>query len=659
MRHLILLLIPATLAAQKPLTYESFGQLFSIGDFSHESADGLTDLIIINKDSGIYSTAFSQPNESVSWSQPTESGFTDVSGLNVERFESSSYDSFAATSPIANRVTFWSVDITNPNPIVRHLFPSTPQTNLITGFPINPSAPTEILTFGQNGTTPTRELFESDNSIWFANPTHLTHQLWTVHHDRATGASPKIVYLANSSIIQAGVNGSGLVSEKTLPGFTANPLTRMTYGFFDGTDLAHLLFFKPETSVATITKITTSTSGWSNTETLDFPKPLETLVTVLAGTTSRLVALYSDHSADLFNFDGEKTSLITNLNGTHDLIAPFGENRFLSKQGDNWQIINATTGEKMNSGLTPSATTGSNILFVSAEPFTNPASTPISSAQVGNWTIKATGGNQNWTISSLSQTSNGLSSPTSQEISTNPGAPSALLNQFRSDVSVSLINSVPGPNIGEVFMTPNGGIFQAPLPEDPQLTISVSFSTTLPNAQVYYRRTSADQWTLATGALNLALPSDLQVYAEASGIRTPTRIASFTLGSPQDLSPGSEIDANNNGISDQWEVSFGISDPLGDPDGDGNNNLTEFQNGTDPADNSSFIALPTAPLDFAISGSQMVIRWPAHLTNRTLQQSPNLQTNTWSNVTNGISQNRSFFEYPIPSTLNKSFFRLR
>jgi len=42
------------------------------------------------------------------------------------------------------------------------------------------------------------------------------------------------------------------------------------------------------------------------------------------------------------------------------------------------------------------------------------------------------------------------------------------------------------------------------------------------------------------------------------------------------------FDSNGNGLPDWWERLYGLSDPQGDPDGDGWTNLQEYQLGTDP-----------------------------------------------------------------------------
>lgn len=57
------------------------------------------------------------------------------------------------------------------------------------------------------------------------------------------------------------------------------------------------------------------------------------------------------------------------------------------------------------------------------------------------------------------------------------------------------------------------------------------------------------------------------------------RAATYQL----DLEVGLEaIDSDGNGLPDWWETKYGLTDPYGDPDGDGRNNLAEFRAGSNP-----------------------------------------------------------------------------
>ena len=53
-----------------------------------------------------------------------------------------------------------------------------------------------------------------------------------------------------------------------------------------------------------------------------------------------------------------------------------------------------------------------------------------------------------------------------------------------------------------------------------------------------------------------------------------------------------DFDANDydeDGMADYWELRFSLEDPYGDEDGDGNTNLMEYQNGTDPTVNDAIV----------------------------------------------------------------------
>jgi len=50
-------------------------------------------------------------------------------------------------------------------------------------------------------------------------------------------------------------------------------------------------------------------------------------------------------------------------------------------------------------------------------------------------------------------------------------------------------------------------------------------------------------------------------------------------------------DTNTNGLSDEWEARYGLSDANGDPDGDGASNLQEYWSGTNPTNALSWLRI--------------------------------------------------------------------
>lgn len=67
------------------------------------------------------------------------------------------------------------------------------------------------------------------------------------------------------------------------------------------------------------------------------------------------------------------------------------------------------------------------------------------------------------------------------------------------------------------------------------------------------------------------------------------------------------VDADHDGIADDWEMAFfyGAADPAADPDGDGVSNLKEYLAGTNPLDPNSVLAF----IDIQQDGNGVTVRW--------------------------------------------------
>ncbi len=89
------------------------------------------------------------------------------------------------------------------------------------------------------------------------------------------------------------------------------------------------------------------------------------------------------------------------------------------------------------------------------------------------------------------------------------------------------------------------------------------------------------------------------------------------------------IDSNSNGIPDSWQSTYGVTNAVDDPDGDGSSNYAEYLAGTDPTNKSSVFAINVPQIT---GGSNLLIRWSSVL-NRfyTVQAATNL-TGGWSTL---------------------------
>ena len=67
------------------------------------------------------------------------------------------------------------------------------------------------------------------------------------------------------------------------------------------------------------------------------------------------------------------------------------------------------------------------------------------------------------------------------------------------------------------------------------------------------------------------------------------------------------VDNNSNQLPDPWENLYGLSDPNGDPDGDGVNSLQEYWSGTNPTNALSWLRI--TQINQAQNGYQ--IAWSA------------------------------------------------
>ncbi len=139
--------------------------------------------------------------------------------------------------------------------------------------------------------------------------------------------------------------------------------------------------------------------------------------------------------------------------------------------------------------------------------------------------------------------------------------------------------SIAQGQVTRTFTIANTGTGSLTLPAVPKVTLAGSgdFSVTAqPGSPVAANGSTTFQITFDPSAVG-------------------TRTATVTIlnndaneGSYQFVIRGN-LDSDNDGLPDAWETTHSVTDPAGDPDDDGEDNLSEFYNGTLPHDSSSVV----------------------------------------------------------------------
>jgi len=671
---LFAVILVGKLTAQEPLTYEVEDSLFSNGDFNE---DGRIDVVVVDKESGGFAVGFGRPDGGVDWSPLHPSGFEHPSGLAVGRFEGT-LGIFGITAPNENRATAFALpDPALAAPLSQHIFPDGPAPRSIAGFFVNADDSSDFVMVGDRGNIGSRyytqalSFGEGDSvSLNFSTSGTETRRIWRMVPE--IGADPLAVLCRGPEVVMASVGAGGLSDLDAVTGLVASEDARFAYGFF-GTGQSHrAIFFESGETTATSVGATNNFGSyeWGTSQTLTFPKPLALLVAISAAGGDRLAALYTDDTAMIFDYDGATLSHRSDLPGSYGLLAPTGTDSLVSLAGVSWSRWDTSSSAAT---LTPTAagvsfpapgTAGnvvstSNVIFASGEPFVDEAAEPLFFGHVRDWTTAATRELEDWTVTSLSQTGAGLALPVSVPYEPDGETQGALVNQLKPNASFRLLENVAyGKNVGDVFINPPAGTYEPPT--ELQDRLSILLTTDLENAVIYYHILPVPFWLEYDPAnpprLGINDPT-IEFYAENTETRTPTRSASYIFADPSALAVGDLIDLDKDGLPDQWEDAFNAYNPLDDTDGDGSNNLEEYQNCTDPHDPASNM-LPPLELFASGDGSDLVLEWSTLLPTAVLQKSSDLAT--WIDITTGITADGETFRYETSLLLEThQFFRLK
>jgi hypothetical protein len=245
----------------------------------------------------------------------------------------------------------------------------------------------------------------------------------------------------------------------------------------------------------------------------------------------------------------------------------------------------------------------------------------------------------------------GLGSPQALPADPLPGV--VLGNQLLPQASVAGFGAVSAVPRGVVQFGPPPGIYGT-------LPAGQRFGVTLSSAAVgevlRYRLGDGSGWRTYETDRPVSLEGDgeIQAYAEDpfTGARSAVATGRYTF---RELPiPGATpfVDADADGLGDDWERAMGIGDPNSDTDRDGANALAEYVGGTDPWDPNSRPAGgpgPVAEIQRAVvQDGRIQLSWPAELRGYTLESStdmrvwtpvvPQPQDNRWSEAVEGVGR---------------------
>lgn len=585
-------------------------ELATQGDWDQDSHP---DLFVVDRESGTLRVGLVQDGGTILWSEPTPTGAVDATSI---AFGSFNYDystpkpALAVTAPMLNRVQVMFYQIAEPVTASTHGVgpnalvtlrggPTMVDGSLIVASSMNsPPTPWQVGQFSGYTVSSmiTDALLERGNEIdndlhgfMARNPTGAITDTFRLYQSPLTGGGG----LSEPWKI---IEGLAAGSDWATGQFTAVSSQRQYLFWVTGQTALHVRGFDQFGSPPAFDVGTSYT----------LPQGIESL-TVLTGTTPpRLLIVFAGGtSAGVYDFDGVSAPVLA-----HTLTPEAGQTfrHALAWNGGDFHLFSGAAGSHSSnttrryrrqsdgsyladppSSMSPlfAGNRRTNLLLYQGEPFVNEEAHIVSALSARDWTSAPSGvpGMVQTTAETFQGSVGGLGQAQNLSLGASASfASHALPNQIAPDVSVIVYTPSIGVANPAIEFSPPPGRYRD------DLGVSIVPSSTSGMNQIFYRIGTSGTWQSWYPGYSapIAIDSDtvLQAYLEHYNQRTPILTASYTIGS----SPAASMtgtDANSNGLGDEWEQYFGVTDPNADSDGDGYTNKQEHDAQTDPGDPAS------------------------------------------------------------------------
>ncbi|HAM74011.1 MAG TPA: hypothetical protein DCM86_20490 [Verrucomicrobiales bacterium] len=703
MKRLLTILVLTELLGVAPragavaFTYESEAELTAPLD---ADGDGRTDLLLLDRASGVRQLGIQQPNGTLAWRDPSSTGLDRIAWMSVGQFTSGSpAGGFAVAAPDWNEaLLFPQVDLPSLRLPTVGIGP-----NLVTALPFT-GGPVEDLAIGTAWEDPPTPGRLAGVALGGGGASLLS------------GPTPEGVGLVQGNALRFGATGAWVLgamapqADGTADFVTRVPspagdwsqgpiqaglpgTTRWAWGEFSAAALPRILLHTPGAQSVSVLGVAEPTPGsfvFLPALSFSLGQGIERIQVIPATGGDLLLAIFQGGvSAASYDFDGTHPPVIRQTFTPPAGLAfsgatPFGSGNMVLLGGSSGGAGRSTAWQRWNrngahhslasAGTLPPIPANAarpDVLLFGGDPKLQEGAPLLGSLRAGDWSLAAqfVGPSLQVTRASWQGSATGLG-PSSTGLLPNPlPSPDGLfpeVNQQGPDSSIAFLAPPLSPPVQGLVFSPPAGTYH--LPSATPLLVRVTSG--MPGT-VYVRTSLSDPWSPTDGVTPIELTASTTLYAflqqEPPG---PVGSARYLIVNAPEIQPPPSTDANLNGLPDDWERAFGLSDPNGDADGDGASNLEEYRAGTDPLDPaskpSSTISdvhlLARLPEADAPAGTLCTIAWPATVPGAVLESTPDLTPPVaWSTVGGPFATvgAERVYHQPAATASAERFFRLR